>query len=89
MQNKDFIYIPFNKAVKNILSEMESLSTNLFGVNTNWSTDHRTLTIDSNDMELVSVAVNPVYVIIRKNSENQLATELYNTLMLKTKASCN
>lgn len=89
MQNKDFIYIPFNKVVKNLLSEMENLSINLFKVNTAWSTDHKTLNIDSNNLALVSVAVNPVYVIITKNCENPLATEIYNTLTLRTKAFCN
>ena len=89
MQNKDFIYIPFNKSVKNLLSEMESLSINLFEVNTALSTDQKTLNIDANNLALVSVAINPVYVIITKNCENQLATEIYNTLTLKTKAICN
>lgn len=82
---KEFIYIPFTGSTGNYLQEMEAVSLGLFHVHTKMNTGMRTLVIDCENQDLVSIIINPVYAILTKISENDLAKEIYDTLTLRTK----
>ena len=64
---------------------MEAVSMNLFHVHTTLNAGKKTLIIDSENQDLVSIIINPVYAILTKISESDLAKEIYDTLTLKTK----
>ncbi|WP_231460249.1 MULTISPECIES: hypothetical protein [unclassified Pedobacter] len=89
MTTKEYIYIPFNKSVNNYLHEMELISTGLFHVKTVLSKDNKTLSIEREDENLVSIIVNPVYAIITKLAESDIAKEIYETIKQNTKRVCN
>lgn len=86
---QEYIYIPFNKTSKNYIEEMQKLSNNLFKVHTDLSLDKKSLIIEDDNQNLVSVIVNPVYAIITKIIESDLANEIYDTITSKTKKFCN
>ncbi|GGI29105.1 hypothetical protein [Pedobacter mendelii] len=85
---KEYIYIPFNKTALNYLNAMEVISVNMFDVETHLSSDHKSLKIKSDNLNLVSIIINPVYAIITKMTENDLAKEIYDALTIKTKSFC-
>ncbi|RNL52144.1 hypothetical protein [Pedobacter jejuensis] len=88
MLTKEYIYIPFNKTADNYLNTIEILSANMFNVNTKISSDHKSLKIEANSLNLVSIMINPVYAIITKLTENDLAKEVYDAITIKTKSLC-
>ncbi|GAA3969704.1 hypothetical protein GCM10022246_22940 [Pedobacter ginsengiterrae] len=85
----EFIYIPFNNSNENYIEEMANLSSNLFHVSTDVSSDKKSLQIESENQNLVSVMVNPVYAIITKVIESDLANEIYEMITANTKKFCN
>lgn len=86
---KEYIYIPFNKANKDYLKEIQALSTIRFNVDTIFGTDKKSLRIEAENQSLVSVFVNPVYAIIEMVTESALAKEIYDLVTLQTKKICN
>lgn len=89
MASKEYIYIPFNKSVNNYLHEMELISTDLFHVRTVFSADKKTLNIETENENLVSIIINPVYAIITKLAESEIAKEIYDVITKSTKRVCN
>jgi len=86
---QDYIYVPFNKSVKNYIEEAESFSKNLFSVNIDVSSDKKSLSINGEEDNLVSIMINPVYIIIKRISNSDLAGEIYNAITLNAKKFCN
>ena len=89
MASKEYIYIPFNKSVHNYLREMELISTELFHVRTVFSADKKTLSIETENENLVSIIINPVYAIITKLAETDVAKEIYDVITKNTKRVCS
>ncbi|MFC3562408.1 hypothetical protein [Pedobacter jamesrossensis] len=85
----EYIYIPFNNSNENYIEEMANLSSKLFHVSADVSSDKKCLQIESENQNLVSVIVNPVYAIITKIIESDLANEVFETLKVNTKRFCN
>ncbi|RZK57320.1 MAG: hypothetical protein EOO87_03260 [Pedobacter sp.] len=89
MTNTEYIYIPFNKANENYLAEIEKISKEEFAVSVAHSADHKSLFIESENHNLVSIITNPVYAIVTKLEESDLAREIYEAITLQTKKICN
>lgn len=85
----EYIYIPFSNSNENYIEEIANLSNNLFPVKTDLSSDKKSLQIEADNQNLVSVIVNPVYAIITKVIESDLANEIFETLTARTKKFCN
>lgn len=85
----EYIYIPFNNSNENYIEEMTNLSNNLFHVSTDISSDKKSLQIEYGNQNLVSISVNPVYAIITKVIESDLANEIFDMLKVNTKKFCN
>lgn len=64
---------------------MEAVSLSLFHVHTKLNPGKRTLVIDCENQDLISIIINPVHAILTKISESDLAKKIYDTLTLKTK----
>ncbi|KQR72168.1 hypothetical protein [Pedobacter sp. Leaf176] len=86
---KEYIYIPFNKVNKNYLEEIQAISAVQFKVDAVFGADKKSLRIDLENQNLVSVFINPVYAIVKLSTESELAKEIYNLVTLQTKKICN
>ncbi|RYF25614.1 MAG: hypothetical protein EOO42_03380 [Flavobacteriales bacterium] len=87
--SKEYIYIPFNKTNKNYLEEIQRISAEKFGVQVVEDKNQHSLLLTAEAHELVSISTNPVYAVVTKLEETELANSVYELVTLQSKKICN
>lgn len=87
--SKEYIYIPFNKINKNYLEEIQKISAAEFGVQVIADEKQHSLLLTAEAHQLVSISTNPVYAVVTKLEETELANSVYELVTLQSKKICN